>query len=203
MDPPAHDQPFLPNVIKFYPFPELVPAAEPISLDHARPWQATAAINLLQPRPATPSEGTLLYVHIPYCDFFCHFCPIYKTTKRGDYAYEQQQRYVNALRRELACYARCISTNRILKGIYFGGGTPTSLPLPLLGQIVESVREEFALAPTVEMAIEGIPTHFVDSRRLEFLLERGFNRISFGVQSLGAGASKLSARAAAVSRMVR
>lgn len=184
MDPPTHDRPFLPNVIKFYPFPELVPAAEPILLDHARPWQATAAIDLLQSRPATPPEAALLYIHIPYCDFFCHFCPIYKTTKRVDYAYPQQQRYVNALRRELACYARRIATNRILNGIYFGGGTPTSLPLPLLDQIVESVRKEFELAPTVEMTIEGIPTHFVDSERLKFLCERGFNRISFGVQSL-------------------
>lgn len=120
---------------------------------------------------------------MPYCDFFCHFCPLYKTLDRKQYEATAQQRFVTGLIREIQAYARQLAPQRRLGAVYFGGGTPTSLPQPLFRQIADAVRQEFDLAPDVEFTAEGIPTHFADAEIMTALVAAGVNRISMGAQT--------------------
>jgi oxygen-independent coproporphyrinogen-3 oxidase len=66
--------------------------------------------------------------------------------------------------------------------VFFGGGTPTLLPAGDLGKMLAAVRDEFGLAPGAEVTTEANPES-VDPAYLEALLEAGFTRVSFGMQS--------------------
>ncbi len=66
--------------------------------------------------------------------------------------------------------------------VYFGGGTPSLLPLHLLAQVFEALRVSFAIRPDCEVTLEANPGT-VDGEYLEGLRGLGVNRLSFGVQS--------------------
>ena len=66
--------------------------------------------------------------------------------------------------------------------IYFGGGTPTLLPIHSLEKILTALHETFDVINEAECTIEGNP----DQLSHEYLLnlkKLGFNRISIGIQS--------------------
>ncbi len=69
-----------------------------------------------------------------------------------------------------------------LETVFFGGGTPSLLPLPEMRVIVEALRSRFDIEPGAEFSLEANPGT-VDAEHLAGLRELGFNRISFGVQS--------------------
>jgi oxygen-independent coproporphyrinogen-3 oxidase len=69
-----------------------------------------------------------------------------------------------------------------IQTLYFGGGTPTLLPVHLLEKIMNAVYENFEMDLKVETTIEANP----EQCTIEYLtaLKRlGFNRISIGIQS--------------------
>ncbi len=68
-----------------------------------------------------------------------------------------------------------------VKSIYFGGGTPSSLPTPLLTSLLGSLLKRFPCRG--EITIEANPAT-VSPESLSALRNAGFNRISIGVQSL-------------------
>ena len=66
--------------------------------------------------------------------------------------------------------------------IYFGGGTPTLLPIHSLQKIINTFHKTFDVATEVECTIEGNPEQFT-LEYLKDLKSLGFNRISIGIQS--------------------
>lgn len=124
-----------------------------------------------------------LYIHIPFCHSRCHFCAFYLQIYREDRA----QNYLTALFREIQLHAeqRTLGGHR-LDTVYFGGGTPTALEPSALCEILACVQASFGLQPGAEITVEAHPdTVTVDG--LTQLIQAGFNRISFGVQSLDEG----------------
>jgi oxygen-independent coproporphyrinogen-3 oxidase len=66
--------------------------------------------------------------------------------------------------------------------IYFGGGTPTLLPINLIEKIWAAVFENFNVNPNAEITIEANPEQ-CSIEYLSELIRIGFNRISIGIQS--------------------
>jgi oxygen-independent coproporphyrinogen-3 oxidase len=66
--------------------------------------------------------------------------------------------------------------------VFFGGGTPSLLPLPMLERVIGAVRECFAVAPDAEWSLEANPGT-VDEAYFRGLRALGVNRVSLGVQS--------------------
>jgi oxygen-independent coproporphyrinogen-3 oxidase len=66
--------------------------------------------------------------------------------------------------------------------VFVGGGTPTLLGAAGLTDLLAEVRETFGLAEDAEVTTEANPES-VDPQMLDGLLEAGFTRISFGMQS--------------------
>ena len=66
--------------------------------------------------------------------------------------------------------------------IYFGGGTPSLLPLPSLAEILAACRDRFLVPPDAEISLEANPGT-VDAAYLAGLRALGVNRLSLGVQS--------------------
>src|SRR5207244_1715589 len=97
------------------------------------------------------------------------------------------QDYLTALFREIQLHAEQGTLDgHQLDTVYFGGGTPTALEPSALCEILSCVQARFGLQPDAEITVEAHPDT-VTVEGLTQLIHAGFNRISFGVQSLDEG----------------
>jgi oxygen-independent coproporphyrinogen-3 oxidase len=118
-----------------------------------------------------------LYVHIPFCSAKCTYCDF------NSYAGQDalMAPYAQAVAHEAALWAPHLEGRRA-DTIFFGGGTPSLLPLDHMQTIVAALRERFDIAADAEISLEANPGT-VDLAHLQGLRRLGLNRISFGVQS--------------------
>jgi len=89
--------------------------------------------------------------------------------------------YTAAVAREAALWSPYVA-GRQFETVFFGGGTPSILPLPEMRTIVDGLRANFDIAAEAEVSLEANPGT-VNAAHLQGLRDMGFNRISFGVQS--------------------
>ena len=117
------------------------------------------------------------YVHVPFCERICPFCPYNKVLARDDLA----ARYFAALRQEITWYVE-EHTRRHgapFTSLYIGGGTPTLYP----DDLADVIRR---LPVSGERAVEVLPTHGTPER-LERLAAIGVTAVSIGAQSFHDG----------------
>ncbi|MFN2517528.1 MAG: radical SAM family heme chaperone HemW [Jatrophihabitantaceae bacterium] len=129
------------------------------------------------------------YVHVPFCQARCGYCDFntYTATELGSGV--SRGAYADTVLQEVRL-ARTVLCERDAQGdrippastIFFGGGTPTLLPAEHLGLIIREVREQFGLAPEVEITTEANP-ETVTPAYFAKLREAGFTRVSIGMQS--------------------
>lgn len=125
-----------------------------------------------------PSEKAL-YIHIPFCDKICSFCPFNKTLKNK----QEVSAYIVALKQELFYYANSDYGKSIILGsVYMGGGTPSCLTKEQLIDIIEYVKKYFHISQSAQISIEGSPFNF-SFDKLQAIFEIGVNRVSFGIQT--------------------
>lgn len=112
-----------------------------------------------------------LYIHIPFCAHFCHYCDFTKLF----YNQKFSEPYLKALFDEIDSYhIGKVDT------IYIGGGTPTSLSdeelVLLLSKVKPYLNEggEFSIEANVENLTES---------KIKIMLAHGVNRLSIGVES--------------------
>jgi len=119
-----------------------------------------------------------LYVHIPFCRSKCAYCDF------NSYAGQERliPAYVDALLREATFWAGSGIVDHI-ETLYFGGGTPTLLPIAETQRLLDGLRQRFDVTPDAEITFEANPES-VDDTRLRTLRRMGANRLSLGVQSL-------------------
>jgi oxygen-independent coproporphyrinogen-3 oxidase len=67
--------------------------------------------------------------------------------------------------------------------VNLGGGTPTLMPPSHLGRVLDQVDARLGITGSAEVSIEANPEDWNDDRARD-LRAIGFNRVSFGVQSL-------------------
>ncbi len=114
-----------------------------------------------------------VYVHIPFCHHRCTYCDFnIFAGMRSLY-----ERYVRAVAQEITLAAGLRAAT-----IYFGGGTPSLLPVEHIALILDAIRAAFDVAPDAEITLEANPRPQDDGyfRRLRAL---GINRLSLGMQS--------------------
>lgn len=127
-----------------------------------------------------PQRDIGVYVHIPFCAQRCHFCAFYLETART----ERMDSFRIALAREIEIYRRReVIGRRPLRSLYFGGGTPTSLPAPHLVSLLELARAAWPTNDATEITVEAHPST-VTAEDLRMLAEAGVNRLSFGAESM-------------------
>jgi len=125
-----------------------------------------------------------LYIHVPFCPAFCHFCILYKTMDPKQQGDDYREAFVAALLREIEAYGAVPATSRQpCAAVYFGGGTPSMLTSDQVNRIMNAIRRHIPLTPNVEVTFEGMPHQLKDPDYLRNLCENGVTRISYGVQS--------------------
>ncbi len=111
-----------------------------------------------------------VYISYPFCEQKCSFCNF--ASDVGSAASEQS--YGAALVKEIRAHPWAWEPETL----YFGGGTPSLMPLELLRQIFASVP----CARLTETTIECAPGS-LDESKVRAWVQLGINRVSLGVQS--------------------
>ncbi|BAU66664.1 oxygen-independent coproporphyrinogen III oxidase [Stanieria sp. NIES-3757] len=128
------------------------------------------------------SLPTAVYIHIPFCRRRCYYCdfPI-SVVGNGSLVSTSTMvlDYVEALCQEIITIEQA---HQPLMTIFFGGGTPSLLPVPLLARILATLEQHFGIAKDAEISMEIDPGTF-EREQLEGFLAAGVNRISLGVQA--------------------
>lgn len=119
-----------------------------------------------------------IYIHIPFClrkCFYCDFCSFPDTDG------ELVSKYCEELCRRIKEKAQDCSEYTV-DTVYFGGGTPTLLPIREFENIFAALKESFDIEKGAEMTVECNPAT-ADKAYFEALLSLGANRLSIGLQS--------------------
>jgi oxygen-independent coproporphyrinogen-3 oxidase len=125
-----------------------------------------------------------LYVHVPFCVHKCHYCDFYSITRQSP---QRMADFVDRVLIEAQGWANSPIARRIRpRTVFFGGGTPTVLPLQQMQRLLAGLAQRLDLSQVDEWTIEANPA----TLSLEYcatLRAAGVNRLSFGAQSFNAG----------------
>jgi len=124
------------------------------------------------------------YVHVPYCRVRCGYCD-FNTYTGSELRGAKQSDFVDHVAAEIAIAEKVLAErgdSRQLSTVFFGGGTPTLLPVEDLVNTVTNLRNSFGIEPNAEVTVEANPDS-VDAEYLSKLAAGGVTRVSFGVQS--------------------
>jgi len=129
------------------------------------------------PRADTPAG---LYVHVPFCRKRCKFCYFKVYTEKNA---EEVRRYVDALLREAEMQAsRRLWSNRPLRFVYFGGGTPSFLSARYLERLVVGLRRSLRWDEIEEVTFECEPGTLTRAK-LQTIRDVGVTRLSLGIEN--------------------
>jgi len=120
--------------------------------------------------------GHGLYIHIPFCHRACTYCDFHFSTST-----KQVEEYVAALIQEISLQVNYLP-DRVLRSVYFGGGTPSLLPVEHILKILDTVFQHYQLTAQAEVTLEANPEDITAENVLHWK-NAGINRLSIGVQS--------------------
>mgnify|MGYP006282823783 CR=1 FL=1 len=150
---------------------------------------------LLQNISHMPEKEIILYIHLPFCSSLCVFCNMKKC---GMPDKEIVKKYFSCLEKEIEMYSKNLGiSNKIVRAVYLGGGTPSSVSSDVLYKLIDSINEKFILSEDVEFTIEVHPRDILRKSKTDFLKtikSKGINRISIGIQSLDNKVLKINNR---------
>ncbi len=124
-----------------------------------------------RPRPDAPG----LYLHIPFCTSVCPYCD-FAVTIAG---LGRRASFVDALLLEAE---RADWTADAFDTVYVGGGTPSSLEVGQLEQVLAGVRRALPVLPEARITVEANPED-VTVARVAGWRAAGITAVSLGVQS--------------------
>lgn len=116
-----------------------------------------------------------IYIHIPYCVRKCRYCDFLS--------------YANASCKEKKTYFEKLAdsirgdSNYVVRSVFFGGGTPSSVDAEYICGILEKIKKEYRIKDNAEITLEANPGTLTPGK-LKAYKDAGFNRLSMGVQSL-------------------
>lgn len=140
--------------------------------------------------PSTVGVGALgktmsAYVHIPFCRVRCGYCD-FNTYTATELRGVSRASYVEELKKEIALsidvLQRADVSLRPLHTVFFGGGTPTLLPVSDLADALQAVRDSHGIEPEAEITVEANPDTLT-AEYVDALVRAGFTRVSVGMQS--------------------
>ena len=148
--------------------------------DGFRPADYLARLALADARAGEPLS---VYTHIPFCVERCLFCACHVIA--SPLGTRVTGPYLAHLFREIELVAAALPHRRKVVQYQWGGGTPTYLSVSEIHALLDHFERFFTFEPGAEIAIEVDP-RVTTAEQLRALRDRGFNRISLGVQDLDA-----------------
>ena len=136
--------------------------------------------------PDSRHRRKVIYIHIPFCENICTFCPFNKYLKDEKLI----MAFIQSLKKEIKLYSLTkFAKTSIFESIYLGGGTPSCLKSSEIIEIINSIYEHFCISDDAMIFVEGNPMSF-SYEKLASLHKYGVNRISVGVQTFSSKLAK-------------
>lgn len=122
--------------------------------------------------------GFALYVHWPFCASKCPYCDFNSHVA----TMIDQRAWLEAYRAEIARIAE-ETRGRVLRSIFFGGGTPSLMDPEVVSGVIDAARAGWGFVNDIEITLEANPGS-VERGRFKGYADAGVNRLSMGVQAL-------------------
>ncbi|MBN2479586.1 MAG: radical SAM family heme chaperone HemW [Parachlamydiales bacterium] len=123
--------------------------------------------------PTTGKKDLSIYIHVPFCKKKCPYCHFYSIFFKKEYV----DKYVESIVQHLKLWESFLK-NKVIKSIYFGGGTPS-----LIGsKNIEKILSHLIYSEDCEITIETNPND-VTLENFKDFKKANINRVSLGVQS--------------------
>ena len=119
-----------------------------------------------------------LYIHVPFCVKKCNYCAFYSLAC----AKPDWEKYATDICKELNYWGEKLGRIQI-PTIFFGGGTPSLMPVNVFEKIIRCIHDNFDVVQDCEITLESNPGT-LDKDKLIGFVSNGVNRLSIGVQSL-------------------
>lgn len=116
-----------------------------------------------------------IYIHIPFCVQKCSYCNFFSTT-----TLQKIPSYIEAVKQELLIRKDYLPAKKI-DSLYFGGGTPSLLPVDVIADFLAFVEKYFDISQA-EITLEANPNNLTETYLLQ-LHQTPVNRLSIGIQS--------------------
>ena len=137
---------------------------------------------------AEPPEPLAVYIHWPFCRSKCPYCDFNSHVREGI----EEGRWERALLADLERQA-AMAPDREVGSVFFGGGTPSLMPPETTATLIERIKALWPTAPDLEITLEANPNS-AEAERFAGFAAAGVNRLSLGVQALGAEALRFLGR---------
>ncbi len=119
-----------------------------------------------------------IYIHYPFCKSKCPYCDFNSHVKEGvDHA-----NFLRCFERELEFFVAKVGKRKV-NTIFFGGGTPSLMPIFLVEGILKKISDLWQVDENCEISLEANPTSS-EASKFKALQSVGINRLSIGIQAL-------------------
>lgn len=117
-----------------------------------------------------------IYIHVPYCISKCNYCAFFSRAISPDW-----ESYESQILSEIDFWHNKLGRIKI-PTIFFGGGTPSLMPVNIFDKIIKHIATKFDLSECAEITLESNPGT-LDTKKLDDFIKCGVSRLSVGVQS--------------------
>lgn len=140
---------------------------------------AKAALKVKQ--SLAPNELSL-YVGIPFCPTRCAYCSFVSAAGHNNKLIDP---YLDLLHEEIAAAGEAVTKQGfVVRSVYIGGGTPTTLSDTALSSLLSAIRQAFPLKEGLEFTVEAGRPDTITWEKLQAIGKGGGNRISVNPQSM-------------------
>ena len=91
-------------------------------------------------------EDLAIYIHYPFCQSKCPYCDFNSHVSNSI----DHQAFLKAYQDELKLFAQKINKTKKISSIFFGGGTPSLMPISLISGILQQIKELWELKKDCE-----------------------------------------------------
>ena len=129
------------------------------------------------------STDISLYVGIPFCPTRCAYCSFVSRTVGKKT--ELLEPYLDALLKEIEVTGKLFArTGRMVRTVYIGGGTPTTLSATQMARLMDAIYASFDMSRCIEFTVEGGRPDTLDEEKLRTIFEHGADRMSINPQAM-------------------
>ena len=140
----------------------------------------------------TSSQDISLYIGIPFCPTRCSYCSFVSRTVGKKTALLED--YLQALLQEVEVTGKLLkTTDKKIRTVYIGGGTPTTLSAQQLTRLLQAITTHFDLGACIEFTVEAGRPDTLDEEKLS-VIRKFAGRISINPQSMNDAVLKACGR---------
>lgn len=124
-----------------------------------------------------------LYVGIPFCPSRCIYCSFVSAAVGK--CLPLVEPFVDALEQEIQATGKVLrDTGRVIRTVYIGGGTPTTLSASQLDRVLTAMEQHLPLERCTEFTVEAGRPDTITREKMAVLSAHGVGRVSVNPQSM-------------------